>query len=376
MAEENQYDDDEPQEEIIRRRQGVPLRCGVDGVTRNGVQRSAKCRGCMKVVKDTDVATVCDLRNGWWHNSCAQKLNRDEGNVYKNFINPENVGEDEPWVCPQCMYHLCRNDDRSRDLCVMCGKPSARSGGDMGTDMVSCDGRWGGLFHKSCARYDEAEEIREENETWFCLACDSLDVNAAGVDGDEPEIVEEVSLHENTIPALLGAIDKALAALPRAAFERGFESRRVFMEKIIEAEGRNDYKMHFRGERKRREKGVQRGRKKKINIVFSAHLWSTFVLRVHLQHKLPSVAHQKSHVFVFPPSCFPESKQQDRGLDSLVNSQEHQWIAKLWVQDTVSRLCWRHIQKKIYCDASKKQSELSRRCKQCRVAPGYQPCDA
>jgi hypothetical protein len=69
--EEEQFDDDEPQDEIIHRRRGVPLRCGVDGVTKNGQERKAKCRGCMKLVKETDVATMCDLRNGWWHNACG-----------------------------------------------------------------------------------------------------------------------------------------------------------------------------------------------------------------------------------------------------------------------------------------------------------------
>ncbi len=63
--EEEQFDDDEPQDEIIHRRRGVPLRCVVDGVTKNGLERKAKCRGFMKAVKETDVATMCDLRNGW-----------------------------------------------------------------------------------------------------------------------------------------------------------------------------------------------------------------------------------------------------------------------------------------------------------------------
>ncbi len=250
--EEEHYDDGDPQDELIHRRRGVPLRCAVDGMTKNGVQRKAKCRGCTKDVKETDVATICDLRNGWWHNTCAQRVMADEPVVYQHAMDPAGVGEDDPWICPQCMYHLCRNDDRTRDLCVMCGKPSARSGADMGTDMVSCDGRWGGLFHKSCARYDEADELRDGNDTWFCPACDSV----PGADGDSSEEdkiepMEERPVHENSIPGLLCAIDAALKELPREAFERGFESRRVFLEKIVESEGRNDYDMHFRSERKR-----------------------------------------------------------------------------------------------------------------------------
>ncbi len=269
VRDEEQFDDDEPQDEIIHRRRGVPLRCSVDGVTKNGVERKAKCRGCMKLVKETDNATICDLRSGWWHNTCARKVIAEDPDLYANAIDPADVAEDEPWVCPQCMYHLCRNDDRSRDLCAMCGKASARSGADMGTDMVACDGRWGGLFHKSCARYDEAEEVRQENDTWFCPACDSLPViDSDSSEDDKMELIEERPLHENSVPGLLNAIDMALKELPREAFDRGFESRRVFFEKIVEAEGRNDYDLHFRSERKRkanegRGARARRGKKSK-----------------------------------------------------------------------------------------------------------------
>ncbi len=130
----------------------------------------------------------------------------------------------------------------------------------MGSDMVSCDGHWSGLFHKACARYDEAQELREENDTWFCPACDSLPVvegDAAEEDdsGDDLEHIDpDCPLHENSVTGLLTAIDAALEELPRDAFERGFESRRVFFEKIVEAEGRNDYDLHFRAERKRKAK--------------------------------------------------------------------------------------------------------------------------
>jgi hypothetical protein len=134
----------------------------------------------------------------------------------------------------------------------------------MGTDMVACDGRWGGLFHKSCARYDEDEELREGNDTWFCPACDSLpDVNNDGSEEDKMEEIEERPLHENSVPGLLNAIDQALSELPREAFDRGFESRRVFFEKIVEAEGRNDYDQHFRSERKRKaNEGRSAGRRR------------------------------------------------------------------------------------------------------------------
>lgn len=129
----------------------------------------------------------------------------------------------------------------------------------MGTDMVSCDGHWGGLFHKACARYDESQELREGNDTWFCPACDSLPEAErdalADNDWDELEHIDPgCPLHENSVTGLLGAIDAALKELPRDAFERGFESRREFFEKIVAAEGRNDYDLHFRAARKRKAK--------------------------------------------------------------------------------------------------------------------------
>ena len=175
------------------------------------------------------------------------KVIANDPDLYKNAVDPAAVDKDDPRVCPQC---VCRNDDLTRDLCVMCGKPSARSGEGMGSDMVSCDGQWGGLFHKSCVHYDEAEEVREERDLWFCPACDSLAlVNEA--EDDEMAAIEERPLHENSVNGLIGAINAALDELPRDAFERGFESRRAFFEKIVEAEGRNDYDLHFRAERKR-----------------------------------------------------------------------------------------------------------------------------
>ena len=219
----------------------------------------------MGTVKERDVATVCDLRNGWWHNACAQECLKDER--YKGATDPALIGADERWVCPQCMHHLCRNDDRTRDQCVFCHKKSARSGADMGTDMIACDGHWGGLFHKACVVYDEADELENERDTWFCPACDLLEYDEVRVaEEDGVEQIEECMLHENSVPALLASIKQALTEIPRKAFDRGFESRRVFMEKIIEAGGKNDYDMHYRGERKRKKReaeGRNNGRRNK-----------------------------------------------------------------------------------------------------------------
>ncbi len=253
VHEEEQFDDDEPQDDFLARRNGVPLRCGVEYLRKGGPPKARKCRHCMKVVGDNQVATMCDLRGGWWHNACAQSLIGQRG--YERAVDPATVLEEDPWVCPHCMHHLCRNDDRTRDHCVVCGQQSARSGtGEkgMGTDMVSCDGRWGGLFHKKCVAYDEAAELVDGYDNWFCLACDALPEEEEN--DDEMQDIEEYPCHEDSVRGLLCAIDRVLAELPREAFVRGFESRREFFKKIIETGGRNDYDLHFRAERKRKEK--------------------------------------------------------------------------------------------------------------------------
>jgi hypothetical protein len=254
LSQEEEFDDDEARDEIIHRRRGIPLRCAPpkEGLTKGGRERQAKCGGCMGTVKERDVATVCDMRNGWWHNACAQECLKDER--YERATDPALVGEDERWVCPQCMHHLCRNDDRTLDQCVFCHKKSARSGADMGTDMIACDSRWGGLFHKSCVLYDEGDEIDNERDTWFCPACDLMEEDEDEAKEDGLEQIEECMLHENSVPGLLASIKQALSEIPRKSFDRGFETRRVFMEKIIEAQGKNDYNMHYRGERKRKER--------------------------------------------------------------------------------------------------------------------------
>ena len=57
------------------------------------------------------------------------------------------------WICPQCSMHLCRNNDKTSNLCLICWKPSQRSGQDMGGDMICCDNGVGSLFHKKCVNY-------------------------------------------------------------------------------------------------------------------------------------------------------------------------------------------------------------------------------
>jgi hypothetical protein len=251
------FDDNDAEDEFLVRR--VPLRCGMSRFKRNGEEAKAKCPGCQKIVRDSDSeATCCDMRNSWWHKECAQKLLGQKG--YERAIDPAAVESDESWVCPQCMHHLCRSDHRVRELCLFCGKPSVRSGDDAGRDMVTCDGDWCGLFHQKCVRYDAEHEEEEGNEAWYCLAC-SLVPDEEDEEGEEVPTIEEHVCHENSVQGVLAAIDKALAGLSRDFFERGFESRRVFLEKIVASGGRNDYDMHYRGERKRKAKELERANK-------------------------------------------------------------------------------------------------------------------
>ncbi len=256
-----EFDDAEPENEFLVKQ--VPLRCGASRFKRNGSDAPAKCPGCQKIVRDSDAtATQCDMRDSWWHADCTLKLVGKPG--HERATDPTTVEEDEQWVCPQCAYHLCRSDSRKRDLCLKCGKPSARSG-DAGHDMVMCDGKYCGLFHRNCVNYDEEVEQEEGHEKWYCLACSLLtddegddDVEGGDDEGEDVPTIEEHWCHENSVQGVLAAIDKALALMSREAFERGFESRRVFLEKIVAADGRNDYDMHYRGERKRKAKEAER----------------------------------------------------------------------------------------------------------------------
>ncbi len=253
----DEFDDADPENEFLV--QQVPLRCGSSRFKRDGSDAPAKCPGCQKIVRDSDAAaTQCDMRDSWWHADCAKKLVGKRG--HERATDPTTVEEDENWVCPQCAYHLCRSDSRKRELCLKCGKPSARSG-NAGHDMVMCDGKYCGLFHRNCVDYDEEAEQEEDHDKWYCLACSLLtddeaddDIEGGDDEGEEVPTIEEHWCHENSVQGVLAAIDKALSRMSREAFERGFESRRVFFEKIIAAEGGNNYDMHYRGERKRKAK--------------------------------------------------------------------------------------------------------------------------
>jgi hypothetical protein len=147
--------------------QTVPLRCKPEKT-----RKAALCGGCSKAVRDSDhTAIQCELRFGWWHLHCVEQLVGTE--LYPNAEMPE-LDSNKVWVCPQCAMHLCQNDDRTRHLCLVCWEPSHRSGEEnMGTDMISCDGRFGGLFHRRCVNYDDAE-MAASADFWLCAACECV----------------------------------------------------------------------------------------------------------------------------------------------------------------------------------------------------------
>ncbi len=213
----------------------VPLRCKPESS-----RKRALCGGCSQLVKANDITAVqCDLRFGWWHFQCVEAVIGDR--LYSRAKLPNLRCKDDLWVCPQCSMHLCKNDDKTAQLCLVCWKPSQRSGAtEMGTDMICCDSDAGGLFHKKCVQYDELEEGNEEH--WFCVACDTLIE-----DGYESlESIEERPISANNVDALKLAITEALDAIPHDSFVRGFESRKQFIRLIHESDGDNAYNKHWR----------------------------------------------------------------------------------------------------------------------------------
>lgn len=218
-------------------RRTVPLRCKPND--------GARCPGCRNRVNFGSEGTQCDLRQSWWHDSCAEKLCDSElyqrsGRVKK----PGDVAHDEPWICPQCAVHLCSNDSRSEKLCVMCWKPSNRNGDDMGSDMIPCDRDCGGLFHKSCVGYNQETEVAAGRDHWYCVACDTL------IDGDEyvplDQIEDPVEMSSSSVTALKLGVQQALDECGMDFFVRGFETRKEVIRKIAEAEGTHNYDMHWR----------------------------------------------------------------------------------------------------------------------------------
>lgn len=220
------------------RTETVPLRCKPEST-----RKKALCGGCSKIVTEADrTAVQCELRFGWWHLACVKEL---IGNpLYERAKVPNLRSDDEIWICPQCSMHLCNNDDRTSNLCLVCWQPSNRNGDDMGSDMICCDSDAGGLFHKKCVDYDEDDAF--EHDHWYCAACDTLiEDQYKGLDE-----IEDRPISGNNVQALKRAVDYALYEVPLKSFVRGFETRRAIIKKVLEAEGKNNYDMHWRKEAK------------------------------------------------------------------------------------------------------------------------------
>jgi hypothetical protein len=121
----------------------------------------------------------------------------------------------------------------------MCWKPSQRSGDDTGGDIVCCDSNTGSLFHKKYVNYNDKAAVKMEN--WLCPACDTL------VDDDDIglEQVESRPISGNNVEALLKVVKLSFNKVPLKSFVRGFETRRVFIKKVLDSNGDNNYEMHW-----------------------------------------------------------------------------------------------------------------------------------
>jgi hypothetical protein len=133
------------------------------------------------------------------------------------------------------------------EIFVSCaGNRRYGNGDDMGGDMVCCDSGAGGLFHKKCVVYDEESAV--ELEKWYCPACDTLvEDQYMGL-----EEIETRPISGNNVEALKKAVEFSFAEVPLKTYIRGFETRRVFITKVLESEGNNNYEMHWRREARKK----------------------------------------------------------------------------------------------------------------------------
>jgi hypothetical protein len=228
--------DDGAGEFKIAKRKRIPLRC-----KRHVGHGNPKCPSCSKVVKPADEFCECSFRGGRWHMVCAQIEWKQD-----RTLQLDQPGRDS-WVCSQCAHHLCQNHNTA--VCVKCGKPSARSGDEMGTDMVACDSIYGGLFHKSCVDYVEADE-EEMNDFWYCQVC-----NTFLPDEQEAychELPEDMS--SASVPALRAAVEASIQQIAESKIKRGFETRKAIVKKVLDDNGGNTFTLHWRREKQDEEK--------------------------------------------------------------------------------------------------------------------------
>ena len=128
----------------------------------------------------------------------------------------------------------------------------------MGTDMVACDRKDGGLYHKSCIGYNEAEEEEDGELLWLCPLCEEY---AEDVEyEEEAESLEtawanHASPHVgvNSVEALHLAVDEAIKEIPKEKIERGFETRRRIIKRVHELKGNNEKTSHWHKNRPRGE---------------------------------------------------------------------------------------------------------------------------
>jgi hypothetical protein len=87
-----------------------------------------------------------------------------------------------------------------------------------------------------------------ELEKWYCPACDTL------VE-DQYMRLEEIEtrpISGNNVEALKKAVEFSFAEVPLKTYIRGFKTRRVFITKVLESEGNNNYEMHWRREARKK----------------------------------------------------------------------------------------------------------------------------
>jgi hypothetical protein len=122
--------------------------------------------------------------------------------------------------------------------------------------MIACDSDVGGLFHKRCVGYDEGQELEEERCHWYCPACDTLLDDPENFD-ELPEELAGINLSSNALEGLVTAVREAVESVPAETFLQGFQTRQAIMKRIVDANGRNDYDIHWRPHPSKRGKGEE-----------------------------------------------------------------------------------------------------------------------
>jgi hypothetical protein len=67
---------------------------------------------------------------------------------------------------------------------------------------------------------------------------------------DKLREIDTVDVSENTVAGIKAAIMESLKLVDRDAIEKGFETRKHFLQAIIDSNGGNTYEKHWRRESK------------------------------------------------------------------------------------------------------------------------------